>query len=178
MTLPQINAPVGPPPQAQQAPAAAESPAKAYADWPQKGDDRAQPWDDRDNGTTREDRDELLDNPGAPNTVSPIVVGHSMPILTAGAGGEQAWAVRELARRLQVLGYQTDVGTTNNPFATVTSSVMGAVEHFREEHNVEEDPTAFGGNTAAARSRAATHVGPWTWEALIRASERKLTKTS
>lgn len=166
--------PVTPPAAAAPPAATATTPAKAYADWPQSNDDRAQPWDAAKNGTSREDRDKLLDNPGSPNTVSPIVITHSMPILTAGSGGDQSWAVRELARRLHVLGYQTDVGTTNNPFATVTSSVLGAVEHFREEHNVEEDPTAFGGNTSAGRERARSHIGPWTWEAVIRASERKL----
>ena len=146
----------------------------AYADWPQPGDQREQPWDHQKAGVTREQQDALLDEPGSPNTASPIVIGHSMPILSSGSGGDQSWAVAELARRLKILGITTSVGTAQNPFAVLDQSVMSAVERFREEHNVHEDPTAFGGNTSAGRQRASAHIGPWTWEAVIRASERKL----
>jgi hypothetical protein len=155
----------------------AASPRTVYADWPQKADERAQPWDHDKNGSSREDRDKLLDNPGTPNTVTPTV-SHSMPMLSSGSGGDSAWAVGELARRLHILGYHTDVGEGTNPFSVLTQSVMSAVERFREDHNVSEDPSGFGGNTAAGRARAGAHVGPWTWEAIIRASERELAKVA
>lgn len=154
--------------------APAASVKSAYADWPQPGDEREQPWDHQKAGVTREQLDALHEEPGSPNTVSPIVIGHSMPVLSSGSGGDQSWAVGELARRLNVLGIKTSVGTAQNPFSILDQSVMAGVERFREEHNVAEDPTAFGGNTAAGRARAGAHVGPWTWEAIIRASERKL----
>lgn len=153
-------------------PAEQTTPRQAYADWPQPNDQRAQPWENE--GVSREDRDKLLDNPGTPDTASAIVIGHSMPILSSGSGGEQASFVRELGRRLNILGYTTSIGTNVNPWANCDESVMGAVERFREEHNVQEDPTAWGGNTAAGRQRADAHIGPWTWEAIIRASDRKL----
>jgi hypothetical protein len=155
------------------APAAEKSIKAQFADWPQKNDERKQPWDL--SHTSPSDRDELVNNPGTPNTVAPIVIGHSFPILTSGSGGDQAWAVRELGARLKTLGYETDIATGNNPYASLTSSVMSAVERFREDYNVEEDPSAFGGNNAASRARAANHVGPWTWEAIIRASDQART---
>lgn len=150
------------------------TPKQVYADWPQPNDQRAQPWDSKKNGTVREDHDRLLDNPGSINDVAPVVISHSMPILSSGSGGEQSTFVRELARRLHILGYQTDIGTGNNPYGIVTQSVMGAVDQFRNDHNVEEDPGGFGGDNAKGRDKAASHIGPYTWEAIIRASERKL----
>jgi hypothetical protein len=167
------------PPVATAAPAPAAAPAAAapapnlkqtYADWPKKGDERAQPWDHAALGISKSQLDDLHEA-GGPNTVSPIVLGHSMPILSSGSGGDQSYAVLELARRLKVLGIDTDVSQGKNPYGTLTQSVMSGIERFREEYGVEEDPTGFGGNTSAGRARANAHVGPWTWEALIRASD-------
>jgi hypothetical protein len=147
---------------------AALTPRQQYADWPQKGDQRAQPWDLDAVGIARSDR-ELA--PGAPDTVSPVVIRHSYPILTSGSGGA---AVAELASRLHLLGYVTDLARGENPFATVTSDVLSAVEKFREDYGVQEDPTPYGGNTDRSRSRAANTIGPFTWEGVIRASDRLL----
>lgn len=147
---------------------AAPTPRQRYADWPQKGDSRPQPWDLDAVGIPKHER-ELAD--GAPNTVSPVVVRHSFPIL---ANGEAGNVVRELASRLNILGYTTDIAEGKNPFSILTEKVMAAVESFREDYGVAEDPTPYGGNTEHARTRAARTVGPFTWEALIRASEREL----
>jgi hypothetical protein len=144
------------------------TPRQRYADWPQKSDQRAQPWDLDAVGISKADRDLA---PGAPDTVSPVVIRHSYPILTSGSGGA---AVAELASRLHLLGYPTDMARGENPFATVTSDVLSAVEKFREDHNVQEDPTPYGGNTDRSRGRAANTIGPYTWEAVIRASDRLL----
>ena len=108
---------------------------------------------------------------GAPNTVSPVVIRHSYPILTSGSAGA---VVNELASRLHLLGYVTDISKGENPFAIVTDKIMSAVESFREDYGVKEDPTPYGGNTQSARDRAALTIGPFTWEALLRASERVL----
>lgn len=155
------------------APASAPAPSlrAQYADWPQKNDTRAQPWDLDALGVPPSDRDAVRDSP-LPNTISPIVIGHRMPILSSGSGMGDSWAVNELARRLHVLGYQTSSSAGRNPWGVLDDSIMTAVEQFRQDHGVEEDPTGWGGNTHASREKAAAHVGPWTWEALIRASDR------
>jgi hypothetical protein len=139
-----------------------------YADWPQKEDTRPQPWDLDTIGVPKHQRE--LDA-GAPNTVSPVVIRHSYPILTSGSAGA---VVNELASRLHLLGYVTDISKGENPFAIVTDKIMSAVESFREDYGVKEDPTPYGGNTQSARDRAALTIGPFTWEALLRASERVL----
>jgi hypothetical protein len=155
--------------QSGQATAVAEqTPRQRYADWPQKDDARPQPWDLDQVGIAKHER-EL--EPGAPDTISPVVIRHSYPILTTGSGGA---AVSELASRLNILGYKSDIARGENPFSTLTQDVMSAVEEFREDYHVEEDPTPYGGNTSRSRQRAANTVGPYTWEALVRASDRAL----
>lgn len=145
-----------------------QTPRQRYADWPVLEDDRAQPWDLDKVGIAK--HDQALE-PGMPDTISPIVIRHSYPILTTGSGGA---AVSELATRLNILGYTTDISRGENPFSTLTQNVMSAVEQFREDYHVEEDPTPYGGDTSRSRQRAANTVGPYTWEALVRASDRAL----
>jgi peptidoglycan hydrolase-like protein with peptidoglycan-binding domain len=145
-----------------------QTPRQAYADWPQKADQRPQPWDLDKVGISPADR--VLAQ-GAPDTISPVVIRHSFPILTSGSASP---AVGELAQRLQVLGYATDLSRGENPFGIVTQDIMSAVSQFREDHGVQEDPTPYGGNTEQSRARAANTIGPFTWEALIRASDRIL----
>lgn len=161
-----MSAPVPFAPDQEQAQQQAPSLRSQYADWPQKGDQREQPWDLDALGVPNSDR-EL--EPGTPNTVSPVVIRHSYPLLASGSAGAP---VAELAARLHLLGYATDIAEGKNPFSILTTNVMSAVERFREEHNVREDPTAYGGDTEAGRRQANEVVGPYTWEALLRASER------
>ncbi len=139
---------------------------RQYADWPQRDDARAQPWDLDALGIAKADRE--LD-PGAPNTVSPVVIRHRCPALGSGEAGP---LVADLAARLQVLGYETSVARGDNPYAVLDHSVMAAVEAFRRDYGVEEDPTPYGGRNGKAEREAASYVGPYTWEALIRVSDR------
>jgi peptidoglycan hydrolase-like protein with peptidoglycan-binding domain len=152
----------------EQTQAAQQTPRQAYADWPQKGDQRPQPWDLDAIGISLEARQ--LEK-GAPDTVSPIVIRHSFPVLTSGSASP---AVGELAQRLQVLGYSTDLSRGENPFGHVTQDIMAAVSQFREDFGVKEDPTPYGGNTEQSRQKAANTIGPFTWEGLLRASDRLL----
>jgi peptidoglycan hydrolase-like protein with peptidoglycan-binding domain len=148
-------------------PAAVPPPSlrRQYADWPQRGDTRPQPWDLDALGVPRADR-ELA--PGAPDTVSPIVVRHRCRTLTSGEAGP---LVAELAARLHELGYPTSISRGENPYTVFDHSVMAAVERFRADYGVEEDPTPYSG--ARAADQAAAHVGPYTWEGIIRVSDRE-----
>jgi peptidoglycan hydrolase-like protein with peptidoglycan-binding domain len=143
-----------------------QTPRQRYADWPQKGDQRPQPWDLDAVGIPPSERNLPA---GAPNTISPVVIRHSYPILASGSAGA---VVNDLAGRLALLGYPTDISQGQNPFGVLSDQVMSAVERFREDYGVQEDPTPFGGNTEKARQRATGIVGPYTWEALVRASDR------
>jgi hypothetical protein len=151
-------------------PGQASMPTKreAFSTWPRKGDLRPQPWD-LDALEISPEMAKLA--PGARDTVSPVVIHHSYPILSLGSQGS---TVADLAGRLHLLGYDTDITRGENMFNTLTESVMGAVDQFREDYNVQEDPTPYGGRTAKAAERAAAIVGPYTWEAILRASEREL----
>ncbi|HEV3136176.1 MAG TPA: hypothetical protein VG348_15915 [Acidimicrobiia bacterium] len=135
--------------------------------WPAKGWAGPQPWDIRALGITKDQVEQL--GPGAPNTLSPVKVRHSFPILGVGSHGP---IVGELARRLHALGYRTNIGTGANPYSVLDDSVLAAVENFRDEYNVLEDPAGFGGTGQKAVAKAAEYVGPWTWEALIRACDQ------
>jgi peptidoglycan hydrolase-like protein with peptidoglycan-binding domain len=149
--------------------ATAEQPSlrQRYRDWPQKGDeDRAQPWDLDALNVPKSDRE--LDD-GARDTVSPVVIRHAYPVLASGAASP---AVAELGRRLADLGYDNSVSEGANPFNVVDDSVLSAVDRFRSDYGVQEDPTPYGGTNTAAQLRAALHIGPYTWEAVLRASDR------
>lgn len=158
-----------PPEQQQQVQQASPQSIRAqYVDWPQKGDQRAQPWDLVAAGIPQHEQG-LAE--GAPDTISPIVIRHSYPILASGSAGS---VVNELATRLHVLGYATDISRGENAYGVLTNDVMGSVEKFREDYGVREDPTPFGGDTQSGRAKANGIVGPYTWEALVRASDRVL----
>jgi hypothetical protein len=49
---------------------------------------------------------------------------------------------------------------------------MAAVHSFRDAYGVQEDPSGWGGDTPDGRNRAAAHIGPWTWEAILRVGKR------
>ncbi len=138
--------------------------AEAFAGWPspQAAHDLPHPWDHRALNLHREP--ELT--PGAPNTIAPIVVSHRHPILSSGSADP---SVHVLGRLLGQLGFENSVSRGQNPHGAVDQSIMGAVHAFRSVFGVEEDPTGFGGNTPDAKMLAAAHIGPWTWEAILRA---------
>lgn len=122
--------------------AAKPSSSESKPKWATKGYRGAQPWESEDHGAE---------------------IHHSRrPTLSSGSGGEP---VAELASLLHELGYETSISHGENPFSVLDGSIMAAVERFRSEHGVEEDPSGF-----RDRAEAAQHVGPWTWEALLRAA--------
>lgn len=89
------------------------------------------------------------------------------PILTSGTAGA---AVEELCRLLAGAGYETSVSKGENAYSVYDPSVQAAVEQFRSDHDVEEDPSSFGAGDQGRRL-AAAHVGPETWTALLDAQE-------
>lgn len=164
------------------------------ADWPRKGGfgDAPQPWDLQAQGitvatpapadpagpapatTVLQGGKETELAAGAPNTVAPIVVDHGRPILTSGSidvgpGPAIAGAVTELGQLLGLLGYPNSVTRGTNPFGVVDDSILGAVEKFRDDYDVREDPSSWSRN---GRANAESHIGPWTWEGILRAAER------
>jgi hypothetical protein len=147
--------------------------AERYADWPQRGGgDLPQPWDHRAMGLHGELRDFERDSrPGSPNTVSPIVINHGKPILAHGSSDP---SVHELGQILGRLGFPNSVSDGENAFGSVDNTVMAAVHAFRDAYNVSEDPSGWGGNTPDGRARASAHIGPWTWEAVLRAGAQLL----
>lgn len=144
--------------------------AECYCDWPnaKAPSDLPQPWDLRAQNLHREA--ELA--PGAANTIAPIVVSHRFPILSSGSADP---GVHVLGRALGALGFENTVSKGLNPFGAVDQSVMGAVHAFRSVFGVLEDPSGFGGHTPAGQAAAAAHIGPWTWEAVLRAAEHAAT---
>jgi hypothetical protein len=161
----------------EQQPEAAQPPSYEN-DWPQEGGfDGPQPWDlvaqgfkvgATEQGTTLVKDGEITElAPGEPDTVSPIVPAHGRPVLSSLSAGE---AVKELGALLAELGYETSISKGRNPFGVLDETVASAVERFREDYDVAEDPSQFAHDRKAA---ALSHVGPWTWEALLRAAARK-----
>lgn len=146
-----------------------QTPRQRYRSWPSKGGfDGPQPWDLK---ALKIDPTDL--EPGERDTLSPVVIDHGLPILTSGESGAP---VLELAHRLADLGYPTSIARGQNAFNVYDDTVAQAVDLFRGEWGIEEDPHLFGGLHPAAREAAARHVGPYTWEALIRASDRERKK--
>jgi peptidoglycan hydrolase-like protein with peptidoglycan-binding domain len=154
---------------------------EAYRDWPKEGGiDAPQPWDLRGQGydigkddesgavtLTHRDTGEITRiEPGDPDSVSPLIVGHDRPNLAPGtAGGE----VHELAQLLAELGYPNTISQGKNPSNVFDPSIESAVQRFREDYDVSEDPASYRGRAA----QAAVTVGPYTWEALFRVQGRK-----
>lgn len=141
-----------------------QEPRDWLADWPRHGYDGPQPWDHDALGIPREDRDAVGSEP---NTVTPTVT-HTHPILTSGSADP---VVHDLGRKLGQLGYPNSVSRGENPFGVVDQTVLNAVETFRQQYGVQEDPSPFGGKTDHGRRLAAAHIGPWTTEAILRAAE-------
>lgn len=133
--------------------------------WGTKDYDGPQPWDHKALGV--EDQAKALE-PGQKNDAAPTV-SHSFPILTSGSSHP---AVHELGRKLADLGYPNSVSRGENPFGAVDGTILSAIDAFRSQYNVEEDPSGFGGHTPAGRQNAAAHIGPWTSEGILRAHEK------
>lgn len=93
-----------------------------------------------------------------------IKPAHQKSTLGSGSAGAQ---VLDLAQLLHKLGYPTDISEGRNSFCVLGSSELAAVEAFRRDYGVQEDPSGFRDERAAAK-----HVGVWTWEALLRATGR------
>jgi peptidoglycan hydrolase-like protein with peptidoglycan-binding domain len=145
-----------------------------YADWPQKGgNDQPQPWDLKALGIPQPGVDRGPLEPDEPNP-APVVPRAGLPLISSGSQGPE---VRDLAVRLGELGYANSIsrGSVDNPYAVYDDSVAGAVEGFRRDYDVEEDPSAF---IRDSRANALSHVGPWTQEAIIRASDREREATA
>jgi hypothetical protein len=150
------------------------------AEWPAKGGvDGPQPWDlaarditvapDPASGVVRvvDGAGQVTDlAPGAPDSVSPIVPAHGRPPLTSLSVGD---GVRELGMLLAELGYDNSVSRGQNPFAVFDESIAAAVDAFRRDYDVEEDPSQF---PRDSRANAQSHVLAWTWEGLLRAVKR------
>jgi peptidoglycan hydrolase-like protein with peptidoglycan-binding domain len=157
------------------------------ADWPQlggmkldSGEPAPQPWDHRERGlvvSTSDDGVTTIASPhtgehttiaaGAANHVSPIVPVHGRPLL--GPLSSDPVAVGELGRLLATIGYATSVSEGRNPQGVVDESITAAVERFRQDFGVQEDPSAW---PVDGERQARLHVGAWTWEALLRAAQR------
>jgi Protein of unknown function (DUF2510) len=84
-------------------------------------------------------------------------------MLSPGASGHEVVA---LAALLGQLGYASTITAGQNPHAIYDSGVTGAVEAFCRDYGVQEDP-------AIERARTPQTVGPWIWEALVRAAQKK-----
>lgn len=140
--------------------------ATSYGDWPTKGSaDQPQPWDLDAQGVSATER-QL--EPGAPDTVSPLQPREGLPMLAQGSQGPE---VRRIAVALGELGYSNSIsrGSIDNAYNVVDDSVLAAIEAFRRDYNVAEDPSQFPRDPQA---NAASHIGPWTQEAILRAAER------
>lgn len=85
-------------------------------------------------------------------------------MLSAGSSGPE---VVELASLLAYLGYGTTISAGQNPHAIYDTGVSDAVRAFCSDYGVQEDP-----KVRAARTEDT--VGPWLWEALVRAAHKKV----
>lgn len=132
--------------------------------WPAKGYRGPQPWElgkfgiDTERTSDSGQRVPVL-GPGQRNTLAPVVMSQPRPILAPGSGGED---VRELCRLLSELDYYEPTG--QNPFSMLGPDELAAVRAFRRDYGVAEDPSIF-----VDEADARFHVGPVTWEALVRA---------
>lgn len=139
-----------------------------YASWPQRGPssefaDQPQPFDLRAHGLPQPGvtRDHLPG--GEPDQISPVVVAHDKPLLTTGMAGPY---VAELAGLLSKVGYPTSISEGRNGVNAFDDTVAAAVNYFKRDFHVQEDPSQFPDQATADRM-----VGPYIWEALIRAAK-------
>jgi peptidoglycan hydrolase-like protein with peptidoglycan-binding domain len=110
--------------------------------WPSKGYTGPQPWE--------------VDEPPA--------LGHREGLLLVGSAGDD---VRTLCALLAYAGYPTDVAEgKDNPLSVFDASVKAAVESFRRDYGIKEDPAIIAASTNDV-------AGPWTWAALYRIARRR-----
>lgn len=93
----------------------------------------------------------------------PALTQNHLMISSGSAGPE----VVELAALLAHLGYGTTISDGQNPHAIYDTGVSEAVRSFCADYGVQEDP-------AVRQARTEDTVGPWIWEALMRAVHKKL----
>ena len=84
-------------------------------------------------------------------------------MLGSGAAGEE---VVELASHLAYLGYGLSISVGQNPHQMFDDSIRAAVAAFCSDYGVAEDPKVL-------QARTQDTVGPWLWEALVRAVHKK-----
>jgi hypothetical protein len=141
--------------------------AKDFEGWPREGYDGPPPWEvaaaHAEDRHTRADQPDPYRGPGA--------VTHSEPLLTEGAAGD---AVARLAELLKVLGYRDNtIARGENPANVLDQSVMHDVVAFARSHNVGEDLESFRGLAVPAEDAVQRVIGPYTWQALYAAAERR-----
>jgi hypothetical protein len=93
----------------------------------------------------------------------PALTQNHLMLSSGGAGDE----VVELAALLAHLGYGTSISAGQNPHAIYDSGVSDAVRAFCADYGVTEDPQV-------RQARTEDTVGPWIWEALVRAAHKKI----
>jgi len=99
---------------------------------------------------------------------NPPMLTQTHLMLSSGMAGDE---VVELAGLLAYLGYGTSISAGQNPHAIYDTGVSAAVRAFCNDYGVEEDP-----RVRAARTDDT--VGPWLWEALVRAVHKKVNRAA
>jgi hypothetical protein len=95
---------------------------------------------------------------------NPPALTQNKLMLSSGSSGE---AVVELAALLAHLGYGTSISAGQNPHAIYDAGVSDAVRAFCADYGVAEDPQVLSARTADT-------VGPWLWEAIVRAAHKQI----
>lgn len=134
--------------------------------WPVKGGTgQPQPWDLQAHGIPQPGVTRDFLPGGAADELSPVVVAHSKPILQPGTAGT---SVVELGQLLATIGYPNSISKGVNHAFSFDDTIMAAVDAFKRDFHVSEDPSQFPG------VQVETTVGPWLWEALLRAAKLAL----
>lgn len=128
------------PPQAPAAPELQKA-EQLPPEWPYAGYDGPQPWE----------------------VSQPPQITHDRGFVASGAAGER---VVELAACLAHLGYGSSISEGKNPHDIYGASERAAVDAFRRDYGVIEEPSIVKATTPSV-------VGVWTWEALFRAVRAK-----
>jgi peptidoglycan hydrolase-like protein with peptidoglycan-binding domain len=89
-------------------------------------------------------------------------------MLSSGSAGPE---VVELAALLAHLGFGTNISAGQNPHAIYDTGVSAGVREFCAVYGVAEDPQVI-------QARTPDTVGPWIWEALVRAVHKKVAETA
>jgi hypothetical protein len=93
---------------------------------------------------------------------NPPAITHDQRMLSSGTAGP---AVAELGALLADVGIPTSISEGGNPHAIYDAQMGAAVRRFCAEYGVSEDPAIVAAMTPDV-------VGPWIWEALIRAARK------